>query len=162
MAIIFRSIKTLTNKNPNKTRTFLTSTSLNPFIPLLNPSLSSPLSPPPYSTRFLSPLSKWIAPFQGPLFLSSPPWKLSQSATPLYLRGNSVVLRKVEALNLNLNLLKTRTLGLGPASIPHPRILGRVEKKEEISRDDGFVETLFNLPNCISITRMISGPLLGW
>ena len=55
----------------------------------------------PSLSAFLSfaftPLSKLVTtPFCGPLFLSFPRWKLSQSATPFYLRGNAVVFcRKV-------------------------------------------------------------------
>lgn len=161
--VIYRSLRTLSTKNPNKNRTFLTATAIS-IIP--SPYTTSPFSlhplhysPSPHSPpRFFSPLSKWIAPFQGhgPLFLSSPPWKLLQSATPLYLRGNSVVLRKVEALNLNL--LKSR-IGHG---LTGQRVLDRVQELKDSAKDDGFLESFVNLPNFISLTRLVSGPLLGW
>ncbi|XP_018851913.2 cardiolipin synthase (CMP-forming), mitochondrial [Juglans regia] len=167
--VVFRSFKALI-KNNKRSRTFLTATAASSTIPLpyfpLSHSLSHPLFRLPSSTpsRFLSPLSKWITPFHGPLFLSFPPWKLSQSATPLYLQGNAVVLRRVQALNLNLNLLRSRTafpikLGLGSAS-PGQAVLDRVEPSKEHA--DAFVESFVNLPNLISMSRLLSGPVLGW
>lgn len=38
-------------------------------------------------------------------------------------------------------------------------MLDRVDSKET---SDGFVESFVNLPNLISISRLISGPVLGW
>ncbi|PQQ16024.1 cardiolipin synthase (CMP-forming) mitochondrial [Prunus yedoensis var. nudiflora] len=112
--------------------------------------------------RFLGPFSLHSPigiPFHGPLFLSCPPWKLSQSATPLYLRENGVVLRKIEA-SLSLNLLRRRPSFPLPFEVgslsPAPTVLDSGVGLKEAS--DDFV----NLPNLISISRMASGPLLGW
>lgn len=151
--VVFRSLRTLI-KNPERSRTFLTS--LTTTMPLQY----FPLSQPQPQFRLLSnPLSKWITtPFRGPLFLSFPPWKLSQSATPLYLRDNAVVFRrKVQALNLNL----LRNTTAFPTNLGQALLDYRVEPRESES-EDGFVESFVNLPNCISMARLISGPVLGW
>ncbi|KAF2304984.1 hypothetical protein GH714_000861 [Hevea brasiliensis] len=123
-------------------RTFLTAAATS-IIPFPYTTATLPLQPLHYSPSphspplFFSPLSKWIAPFQsqgrGPLFLSSPPWKLLQSATPLYLRGNAVVLRKVEALNLNL--LRTRI----SSGLTGQRVLDRVQELKEGVVDDRMI-----------------------
>ncbi|KMS96736.1 hypothetical protein BVRB_8g200410 [Beta vulgaris subsp. vulgaris] len=119
------------------------------------------LSPPPYS-RFLSPLSSDLflsfPTFHGPLFLSSPPWMLSQSATPLLLRSDVVLPCSLELLR------KTK--------MEFPIKLGFVEKPSDERRekiDDevvvnggGLLDSFVNLPNFISISRLISGPVLGW
>ncbi|WCJ20242.1 CDP-diacylglycerol--glycerol-3-phosphate 3-phosphatidyltransferase 1 chloroplastic [Euphorbia peplus] len=149
--VIFKSLtRNQTLTLTLKTRTFLTLTSISPFAAF------HPLhySPPP---RFLSPLSKWIAPFrgQGPLFLISPPWKLLQSATPLYLRGNTVVLRKVQAVRLNL---------IG-SRFPAQTVLDKVQEFKENAasgRDDEVFKSFVNWPNFISISRLVSGPVIGW
>ncbi|KAI9076558.1 hypothetical protein K1719_041544 [Acacia pycnantha] len=105
--------------------------------------------------RFFPRLSRWIIPFQqGPLFLACPPWKLSQFATPLYLQGNGFVRRRVEALNLNLNLLRART------RFPL-KLFDRVDSKSSESDEHDLVGSFFNAPNFISFSRLISGPLLG-
>uniref|UniRef100_A0A2P2JUU4 Uncharacterized protein n=1 Tax=Rhizophora mucronata TaxID=61149 RepID=A0A2P2JUU4_RHIMU len=159
----FRSLKTLINKNRNeKIRTFLTAatTSLIPS-PYAPPSLHPLDFPPPH--RFLSPLSKWVAAaphFHGPLFLSSPPWNLSQSSVPRHFRGGSfLALRKVDALSLDL--LRSR--------VGSRLLLGQgreVDRLEEVEEDgavrNGLMESFVNLPNLISIARLLSGPLLGW
>ncbi|KAM1733401.1 hypothetical protein EV1_018598 [Malus domestica] len=72
--------------------------------------------------------------------------------------GNSVVLRKIEA-SLNLNLLRRRSSFPLPLEVrslsPTLTVVDlRVRLKE--SADD-FV----NLPNLISMSRLISGPFLG-
>ncbi|GLU23287.1 hypothetical protein SLE2022_393070 [Rubroshorea leprosula] len=123
------------------------------------------LSSPVFHSRLSSYpfLSKWVAPFQGPLFLSSPPWKLSQSATPLW--GNGIVFRRVQALNLDL--IRGRT-GF-PAKIEFGSVVsnygvlgGVLAKEEGVRAREGFVESFVNLPNLISISRLVSGPFLGW
>ncbi|CBI23193.3 hypothetical protein VitviT2T_014558 [Vitis vinifera] len=166
---VFRSLNTLI-RSPNSKRLLLTvSASATPF-----PRLSSILSPLSLSfasrftyshSRVLSPLSISI-PFRGPLFLSSPPWKLSQSATPLLLQGD-VVLRNVEALKLLRNRsFPIRLGGFGSVSAG-TGLLGRLDKKQLISGDVGvaygdFVKSFMNLPNLISFSRLASGPLLAW
>ncbi|KAL5578877.1 hypothetical protein UlMin_011319 [Ulmus minor] len=157
---IYRSLRALI-KDPKNSRSFHTSATCSISPP---PYCYSPLrftGRLPHSFRFLSPLSNWIVPFQGPLFLSFPPWKLSQSATPLHLRGNGVVRRNIEAFNLNL--LKRRAtvpFRLELVSVPSNRIatIG-VDSKQW---GDDFVKSFVNLPNVISMSRMISGPLLAW
>ncbi|KAK9268107.1 hypothetical protein L1049_010547 [Liquidambar formosana] len=162
---IFRSLRTLI-KNP-KSRTVLTSTTTISSTPFPSPPLSVFLSPhhllsASHSRFFLSTLSKWIIPFTGPLFLSSPPWKLSQSATPLYLQGEVVLLRKVEAFHL----LRSRTfpirLGFGAASPGAGLLPNRVDSKELSDGSGNFAESFVNLPNLVSMSRLVSGPVLGW
>lgn len=158
---IYGSLKALII-NPRSSQAFVTaataSLAVHPLAyPLYHPlfRLSSQSSRPPPA------FSNWIIPFQGPLFLSSPPWKLSQSATPLYLQGNGAVLRKIGALNLEL--LRMRTMPppqLELASVPSGEaVLQRVGAEDS---GDGLVEGFVNLPNLISISRLISGPVLGW
>lgn len=162
---IFRSLKALIKKNPSRFKTFLTTTTCTisaPFSPLSS-FPSQPLSPFGYhSTRLLSPLSKLIFPFHGPLFLSSPPWKLLQSATPLYVQGNRIILHRVEALNSGFNLLRRTNLplriGFGSVS-SGPHLLDRSDSN---TTNDNLVHGFVNLPNLISVSRLISGPFLGW
>ncbi|XWS19437.1 hypothetical protein CRYUN_Cryun31cG0015900 [Craigia yunnanensis] len=160
---IYRSMQTLITKNPEKTRTFWTAALTNSTTYIIPP-LSTPLFHNRVSPSSSSSISKWIAPFNGPLFLSSPPWKLSQSATPLW--GNVVVLRKVQALNLDL-------IRGGGAKFPvklrfgsvlsDPRISDRVETNKEGTKErEAVLESFVNLPNLISMSRLVSGPLLGW
>ncbi|XP_016648138.1 PREDICTED: cardiolipin synthase (CMP-forming), mitochondrial [Prunus mume] len=139
---VFGSLKALI-ENPKRSRTLLTATAPYISAPLQYPTLSYPLSHPLF--RLPSQISR--------------PWKLSQSATPLYLRGNGVVLRKIEA-SLCLNLLRRRPSFPLPFEVgslsPAPTVLDRGVGLKEAS--DDFV----NLPNLISISRIVSGPLLGW
>lgn len=157
---IYTSLKALI-RNPRNSRTFLTATttfsiSAPPYAPLPN-SLIHPLFRLPSQSS--SPLSNWIIPFQGPLFLSSQPWKLSQSATPLYLRGNAVVRRKIEAFNLHL-LRRRPTF---PLKLEFVTVDGTLIDSADSNRWTGdFVESFVNLPNMISMSRLISGPILGW
>lgn len=152
--VVFRSLKALINESNTRGRTFLTltTTTTSSFSPL-NAPLSNPLFRLPSSNgshRFLSPFSKWVIPFQhGPLFLACPPWKLSQSATPL----NGIVRR--QAFNLNLNLLRART------RFPL-KLLDRVDSNANESSEHGLLDSFVNVPNCISFGRLISGPVLGW
>ncbi|KAE8708911.1 Cardiolipin synthase (CMP-forming) [Hibiscus syriacus] len=161
---IYRSLQNLIIKNPNKARTFLTATLRNPSTATyVIPPLSSPL----FHTRvspFSPSLSKWIAPFNGPLFLSSPPWKLSQLATPFW--GNVPVLRKVKALNLDLirgsGAKFPVKLRFGSV-LSDPSVLDRLETEKGSTKErEAVVESFVNLPNLISMSRLVSGPLLGW
>lgn len=155
---VYRSLKTLIRKT-KESRTFITATTYSISAPPLAP-VANPFFPLP--SRFLSPLSNLIIPLQGPLFLSFPPCKLSQSATPLYLQGNGVALRKIEALNLNLVRKRTSfplKLKFGSISSSAQNVPVQVNTKEE---NNEFVQSLVNLPNLISTGRLISGPVLGW
>lgn len=159
---IFKTLtKTLIRKSTKPNRTFVTTSIYTP----------SPL-PPILSCRSrLSTFHKWVLPFSGPLFLSSTPWKLSQFATPLYIQCDVVALRtKAKALNL----LETTAWCLPatfriPQSVPAGEVgLGRVRVVESKEDEHGvgsggmFVESFVNLPNIISMSRLISGPVLGW
>ncbi|XP_047338256.1 cardiolipin synthase (CMP-forming), mitochondrial [Impatiens glandulifera] len=154
---VYRCLRSLINRSSNQSsRQFRTLAlfSPTPFQPI-SPLLSSPIR-----SRLLSPLSKWMIPFHGPLFLSSPPWNLSQSATPLYLH------RKIEALRL---LHKRNTpIKLGFGSIAADHGLLKAPFTEEL-KDGGvgigarvLVENFVNLPNLVSMSRLVSGPFIGW
>lgn len=147
--VVFRSLKALI-RDPKRTKTFLTlttgtststaaSTIPLPYFPLSH--LARPLFRLPCSTKWV-----FIPSFHGPLFLSFPPWKLSQSATPFYLQGkaSAVVLRRALPITL------------GQA------VLDRVERPHPKEPADAFLESFVNLPNLISMTRLLSGPVLGW
>ena len=58
----------------------------------------------------------------------------------------------------NLHLLRTTT-GF-PTKFGQALLDYRVEKRESV--DDGFLESFVNVPNLISMGRLISGPVLGW
>ncbi|XP_058194400.1 cardiolipin synthase (CMP-forming), mitochondrial [Rhododendron vialii] len=142
---VYRSLKTLIRRTTPANKFYFTSPS--PF-PSPTYSFLSPLS----RSRSLSPLSRWITPFHGPLFLSSPPWKLSQSATPLYFQSDVVLVPSIPALEL----LRRRKF---PVNLECDRI---VRKEPSESEAGELVENFVNLPNLISIGRLVSGPFLGW
>ncbi|KAK4759724.1 hypothetical protein SAY87_022855 [Trapa incisa] len=164
---IYRSLRGLIKQNPNRSISisFLTSSTSTSFSirypcnPLcFNPLLHSS------TCKFLSPLSKWIVPLQGPLFLSATPWKLSQAATPLYLRSRDV-LGRVETLNLNLKLLPIRAKASSPAALGAVA-LAPAQAWQDLAESRGpsesFVDSFVNIPNMVSMSRMFSGPFLGW
>ncbi|XP_006644830.1 CDP-diacylglycerol--glycerol-3-phosphate 3-phosphatidyltransferase 1, chloroplastic [Oryza brachyantha] len=95
----------------------------------------------------------------GPLFLSSPPWMLSQSATPL----------TAAAAALRAKLRRARALAGGGAQAVadavgwEPRRISRVESEVAGAVLSGTgSERFLNLPNLVSIGRMVSGPVIGW
>lgn len=165
---IFRSLKTLISQS---VRSHSNSAPSRAFFSLAVSSAS------PISTQFLLPSnsyirrhflfqSRFLSPLGGPLFLFNPPWKLSQSATPLLLQSDAV-----------LNFLKLRALNLldrpaFPYSLRYnaPKLLNDSVREEfrngaEVDAsvgDDGISDSYLNLPNFISFTRLLSGPLLGW
>ena len=152
--VLSRSLKSILDANTTKTkaRTFLTSTTAIPLWPSYAPYHNNP--------RFRSPAIRFVSPFRFqrrpcPLFLSWPPWKLSQSATPLYLRANAVVFPKVHN---PLNLLRRRTNRL-PL-----HLLDRVDHQDpsHSSSMNVLFDSFVNVPNFISFTRLVSGPFLGW
>ncbi|KAK4797719.1 hypothetical protein SAY86_030045 [Trapa natans] len=162
---IYRSLKAIIEKSPNKSRLLLTASTLTSFSirPPCNPLCFNPFLR-SSSGRFLSPLSKWIAPLQGPLFLSATPWKLLQASTPIYLRSRGV-LGSVQALNVNLKLLPSSARACSPAALgvgvlaPGQSLQDRAESK---GPNEGFVENFVNIPNMVSMSRLLSGPFLGW
>lgn len=124
-----------------------------------------------FRRRFLFPLSSTF----GPLFLSFPPWKLSQSATPLLLGDVvSINLPKVpSALKLpyKLGFPSTRILSKKKDSKKNTE---NGESAEEFAQSKliaaeslagstfEVADSYLNLPNFISFSRLLSGPLLGW
>ncbi|CAL1377932.1 unnamed protein product [Linum trigynum] len=145
--------------------------------PLLT-SYSGPISAGPTSYSFLSPLSKWIAApllLRGPLFLASPPWKLLQSSTPLHLRGNGAALallrkRRAEALirlNSRLDSFKSRINSSSSAAVantatPYGGIFEEESGRNSSAAEEWFWDSFVNWPNFILISRLVSGPFLGW
>nr|CAB3478550.1 unnamed protein product [Digitaria exilis] len=93
----------------------------------------------------------------GPLFLSSPPWMLSQSATPLTaaLRDK---LRRAQAL------AGGRAQAVADAvQWDRKRISGgEAEAAASAGTVGGGGERFLNAPNLVSIGRMVSGPVIGW
>ncbi|KAL8032820.1 hypothetical protein ABFX02_13G121900 [Erythranthe guttata] len=166
---IFRSLKTLLsrsrrNHSPSSlSRTFfsVSNSSASPIpSPFLLPSNTY------YVRRQFLLRPSFLYPARGPLFLFNPPWKLSQSATPL--------LQSDVVLNLRaLNVLQPPVL---PCNVEYDasRLLnesGREEHKigdpvdSEVSRltgDGGISDSYLNLPNFISFARLLSGPVIGW
>ncbi|KAF8663950.1 hypothetical protein HU200_055295 [Digitaria exilis] len=92
----------------------------------------------------------------GPLFLSSPPWMLSQSATPLTaaLRDK---LRRAQAL------AGGRAQAVADAvQWDRKRISGgEAEAAASAGTVGGGGERFLNAPNLVSIGRMVSGPVIG-
>ncbi|XP_076909453.1 cardiolipin synthase (CMP-forming)-like [Bidens hawaiensis] len=143
---ILRSLRQLASKTTFKTKpTFFTSTP-NPTTLRSSIFLSR-------STNLLSPS---ISYFNGPLFLSYPPWKLLQSATPLY---DVVSIPKLRPLDLLREPKFPIKLGLG--SVASEPKLG-IRNDSEGFGGDGLAKSFVNWPNFISMTRLVSGPVLGW
>jgi cardiolipin synthase len=98
----------------------------------------------------------------GPLFLSSAPWMLSQSATPLTAAAAAIgaKLRRAQALAGGRALAVADAVGW-----EHRRISGG-EAEVEVAASSGIVgcggERFLNAPNLVSIGRMVSGPVIGW
>ncbi|XP_021719680.1 cardiolipin synthase (CMP-forming), mitochondrial-like [Chenopodium quinoa] len=153
---IFRSLQKII-KNPNlKIISKIKSQqpfSRNPF-----------LSPLHSQSRFLSPLSSdvIISPsfslFNGPLFLSSSPWMLSQSATPLLVRSDVILPRSLKILqNAKLGF----PINLGFVKPSSDARIEKIDAKVDVN-GGGLVDSIVNLPNFVSFARLLSGPLLGW
>ncbi|KAF5820846.1 putative CDP-alcohol phosphatidyltransferase [Helianthus annuus] len=140
---ILRSLRQLARKT-SYTRPF--------FISTPNPTSLRTLRSSIFLSRSSNLLSPSIPNFHGPLFLSYPPWKLLQLATPLYFQSDVVSVPKLRPLDF----------------LPEPINLGTSldhNKDSEIfgSRGgDGLVRSFVNWPNFISMSRLVSGPVLGW
>ncbi|KAK9092081.1 hypothetical protein Syun_026992 [Stephania yunnanensis] len=145
-------------RNP-KSRSFLTFCASSTPFPSPSPPLSSsrifasPFSPFRSHLRVLSPFPKSV-PITGPLLLLSPPWQLSQSATPLHSHGE-LVMRKAGSFSSGF-LQKGLRFGA-------EKLAKRVDEKELVKGDDDDDdEKYLNLPNWISLGRLVSGPVIGW
>ncbi|KAI3740968.1 hypothetical protein L2E82_31443 [Cichorium intybus] len=154
---ILRSLRKLARKTSN-TRTFFISTPNPTSLRSLRSSIFLSRS----SNILSPPISKWDYPLHGPLFLAYPPWKLLQFATPLYFQSDVVAIPKVPALDL----LRERKfpIKLGLRSVNSEENLGNRKDSRIIGRSarDGLVESFVNWPNFISMSRLVSGPVLGW
>lgn len=155
---IYRSLRKLVEINHRKTRPFFTAATASGGTVTLIPPQFSPLFP--HFSHRLSPISKWFVPLHGPLFLSSPPWKLLQSATPLHWRGNGAVLKKVEALNLRLDRMRSRTRF--PRQLGLQSVVPTVDRNDSKEENGGIFKSFVNVPNLISMARLVSGPALWW
>ncbi|KAF6162881.1 hypothetical protein GIB67_021030 [Kingdonia uniflora] len=103
----------------------------------------------------------------GPLSLSSPPWKFLQSSTPLYyLEGKVAVVvvgPSMGSFNLGLNLIKERSSEARVGNVTNVVDWKELEKGDvRGGGGGGFKESFVNLPNLISMSRLVSGPFLGW
>ncbi|KAI3456434.1 hypothetical protein Pfo_013097 [Paulownia fortunei] len=165
---IFRSLKTLISQSlrnhsssaPSRAFFSLSTSFPSPIpTPFLLPSNS-------YIRRHFLFQSRFLSPVGGPLFLSNPPWKLSQSATPLHLQSDAVLnFLKLRALNLIHRPAFPYNLGYDA-----PRLLNEAVREEfrngtKVNAsvgNGGISDSYLNLPNFISFTRLLSGPLLGW
>ncbi|KAH6831399.1 cardiolipin synthase [Perilla frutescens var. hirtella] len=165
---IFRSLKTLisqsvrnpSNSAPSRTFFSLSASSASP--------ISSPYSLPSkgYIRRHFLFRSRFISPVGGPLFLFNPPWQLSQSATPLLLQSDIVLnFLKLRALNLLHQPAFRYNLGYNAQRLLNESANEEFRNVAEVEAsvgDDGIRDSYLNLPNFISFTRLLSGPLLGW
>lgn len=91
----------------------------------------------------------------GPLFLCYPPWKLLLSATPIYYQSTPKLPETKSPIKLGLKN-SVRDFDNNNNNRKDSVIVGG-------SNNDGeVVKSFVNWPNFISITRLLSGPLLGW
>lgn len=159
---IFRSIgKTLISRNRKFNSNYLTSSTIF-FTQHFSSSSSSTIPLTPFDPFVYCRRRHFLSPFSAaanfcPLFLSSPPCKLSQSATSLHLQSDFLlVFPRVSSLRLQfpykLCLQSTHRLQNE-----------RNEKQWKESQLANEVRDSFlNFPNLISLSRMISGPFLAW
>ncbi|KZV43340.1 CDP-diacylglycerol--glycerol-3-phosphate 3-phosphatidyltransferase 1, chloroplastic [Dorcoceras hygrometricum] len=167
---IFRSLVSRLSQSPTnssrlRTIFFLSLTSPSPISPPFF--LHTPVQNSPghflFRSRFLSPIG-------GPLFLCNPPWKLSQSATPLLLQPDvTSYVVKLRALNLLQKPSFPHNLRFRPAYDAQKLLAeGLDEKFRNASAVDArgshgvITDSYLNIPNYISFARLLSGPLLGW
>ncbi|KAG9153319.1 hypothetical protein Leryth_018034 [Lithospermum erythrorhizon] len=161
---IFKSIKTLISKSQKNHKTlkkfpnsfFNLSSKSQLFYPNRYSSLLSPSK--------LFPINNYL--IIGPLFLSSTPYKLSQSATPLHLQSDEVLsFLKIQAINLlhkSSNLSQNNCLVSLVGNEKSNKFDDSVDKCNDIGERVEIRDNYVNLPNFISLSRLLSGPLLGW
>ncbi|KAF3327429.1 CDP-diacylglycerol--glycerol-3-phosphate 3-phosphatidyltransferase 1 [Carex littledalei] len=97
----------------------------------------------------------------GPLFLSSPPWNLSQRSNPLYFGGRLVKfprdLQEVRCLPIAFDF---SSAAKNRRNAQH--LISEKTKPILDIGSAGINEKFLNLPNLVSISRMVSGPVIGW
>ncbi|KVI01080.1 cardiolipin synthase (CMP-forming), mitochondrial [Cynara cardunculus var. scolymus] len=153
---ILRSLRKLAQKTSDaRSRSFFISTPNPTSLRSLRSSIFLSRS----SNSLFPRISKSDYPFHGPLFLSYPPWMLLQSATPLYFQSHVVAIPKIRAFDL----IRERKFPLKLGLISEGNLVNGKES-ETVGRggDDGLVESFVNWPNMISMSRLVSGPVLGW
>nr|CAB3474510.1 unnamed protein product [Digitaria exilis] len=132
--------------------------SLHTFLASSSPTTITPAAASPAAAPFAGAAHTHVPVRSGgPLFLSSPPWMLSQSATPLTaaLRDK---LRRAQALDGG------RAQAVADAvRWDRKRISGgEAEAAASAGTVGGGGERFLNAPNLVSIGRMVSGPVIGW
>ncbi|TVU34846.1 hypothetical protein EJB05_16700, partial [Eragrostis curvula] len=150
-------LKTL---NPLIRRSRTTISDPRPLLPL-HTFLTSSSSSSPTAAPFAAAAHPY-APIRsgGPLFLSSPPWMLSQSATPL----------TAAAAALGARLRRARALAGGGAQAVADAVRWENRRISRGESEDAAAarikgrggERFLNAPNLVSIGRMVSGPVIGW
>ncbi|KAJ1698462.1 hypothetical protein LUZ63_006974 [Rhynchospora breviuscula] len=154
--VFSKTLKTLIRNSNHKSHSF--------FIPTSSPTVPFSSLPSP-SPSFLSPPNPFsfvpVRPRIRPLFLSSPPWMLSQRTNPLFFGG------KVAKFPTNLLNVRCLPAALDFASVANDRrnaqrLIVEREKPKLGVGSVGTNEKFLNLPNLVSISRMVSGPVIGW
>ncbi|KAK1378971.1 cardiolipin synthase (CMP-forming), mitochondrial [Heracleum sosnowskyi] len=176
MGIFLRSLRKLTQHSKSQQPIFNLTSILNPTCLFLSKTHS--ISP------SLSPLSKCL---QSPLFLSSHPFTLSQSATRFYSQPHLVFLPSVQALvSPNFSRVGSGEENVGGGdqvekgggvnwfvNLPNFSRVNFVSKRvgsgvenlgggDPVEKGGGGGGGFVNLPNLISMSRLISGPVIGW
>ena len=165
---IFWSIKALISEssrklsNPSQSRTFF-SLSLASASQI---SFAYSLSSNGYIRHHFLFRPRFLSPMGGPLFLFNPPWKLTQSSTPLLLQSDIVLnFLKLRAINLLHQSAFRNNLGNNAPRLLNGSVREGFRKGAEVEAsggDDAIRDSYSNLPNFISFGRILSGPLLGW
>ncbi|KAL9236630.1 hypothetical protein vseg_011274 [Gypsophila vaccaria] len=153
---IFRCLQRFL-KNPKSTTTAAATTTVFKL-----PRQFSLLS---HRTPFLSPIVDG-----GPLFLSSPPWQLSQSATPTLVQYDVALPRKLRIFDrtdefrfpIKLSFRNDDDDDDDRRKSDNNVVTIDSVKRENNCSGGGFVESFVNWPNFVSVSRLVSGPVLGW
>ncbi|XP_071689700.1 cardiolipin synthase (CMP-forming) [Rutidosis leptorrhynchoides] len=156
---ILRSLRKLAQKATTKRPFFISSTPNPTSLRSLRSSIS--LSRSSFFISNPNPNS-----FTGPLFLAYPPWKLLQSATPLYFQSDVVSIPRVRPIDLLRERKLPINLGLrlGLEKVNSDANVREVKNSENVVTrgNGGLMDSFVNWPNFISLSRLVSGPVLGW
>lgn len=98
-------------------------------------------------------------------FLSSPPWNLSQRSNPLYFGGRLVKFpRDLQEVRLRcLPIAFDFSFSSATKNRRNGQHLISERSKPILDIGSGGInEKFLNLPNLVSISRMVSGPVIGW